>query len=93
MQDVPEEKRTARFQCVIVYMRHAHDPTPLICQGTWEGRILFTPQGNFGFGYDPIFLVPERHCSAAQLPADEKNTLSHRAQASAILLSSIKSRL
>jgi non-canonical purine NTP pyrophosphatase (RdgB/HAM1 family) len=58
LAEVPEAERTARFQCVLVYLRHAEDPTPLICQGTWEGRILFEPRGSNGFGYDPIFLVP-----------------------------------
>ena len=55
IKNVPDEKRTARFQCVLVYLRHEHDPTPIICQGTWEGRILRAPVGNNGFGYDPIF--------------------------------------
>ena len=69
LESVPEAERTARFQCVMVYMRHAADPTPLICQGTWEGRILFAPQGENGFGYDPIFYVPAQgHSSAALCP-------------------------
>jgi XTP/dITP diphosphohydrolase len=79
--DLPEEKRTARFQCLMVYMRHDCDPTPLICQGTWEGRILFKPQGENGFGYDPVFYVPTHDCSSAELTADVKNSLSHRGQA------------
>ena len=81
LQDVPEEKRTARFQCLLVYMRHAEDPTPLICQGTWEGRILLEARGENGFGYDPIFFVPTHNCSSAELPAEVKNSLSHRGQA------------
>ncbi|MCU7808809.1 MAG: RdgB/HAM1 family non-canonical purine NTP pyrophosphatase [Candidatus Thiodiazotropha sp. (ex Semelilucina semeliformis)] len=81
MKDVPEEKRTARFQCLMVYMRHAEDPTPLICQGTWEGRILREPSGDNGFGYDPIFYVPTHKCSSAELSAEVKNSLSHRGQA------------
>ncbi|MCU7916519.1 MAG: RdgB/HAM1 family non-canonical purine NTP pyrophosphatase [Candidatus Thiodiazotropha sp. (ex Gloverina cf. vestifex)] len=81
MKDVPEEKRTARFQCLMVYMRHAEDPTPLICQGTWEGRILSEPSGDNGFGYDPIFYVPTHKCSSAELSAEVKNSLSHRGQA------------
>ena len=81
LKDVPEEKRTARFQCVLVYMQHENDPTPLICQGTWEGVILTEPQGENGFGYDPIFYVPTHKCSSAQLNAEEKNKLSHRGQA------------
>jgi XTP/dITP diphosphohydrolase len=79
--DLPEEKRTARFQCLMVYMRHANDPTPLICQGTWDGRILFEPRGENGFGYDPVFYVPTHDCSSAELAADVKNSLSHRGQA------------
>lgn len=77
----PEEERAARFQCVLVYLRHAADPTPLICQGTWEGRILERPRGQNGFGYDPIFFVPTHACSSAELDPDTKNRLSHRGQA------------
>ncbi len=77
----PEKERTARFQCVLVYLRHAADPTPLICQGTWEGRILERPRGQNGFGYDPIFFVPTHACSSAELDPDTKNRLSHRGQA------------
>ena len=88
--DLPEEKRTARFQCLMVYMRHASDPTPLICQGSWEGRILFKPQGENGFGYDPVFYVPSHDCSSAELPADIKNSLSHRGQALRNLLAAFK---
>jgi len=78
---VPEYRRNARFQCVMVYMAHELDPTPIICQGTWEGRILFSPRGTNGFGYDPVFYVPTHHCSSAELPAEVKNLLSHRALA------------
>ena len=81
LAEVPEAERTARFQCVLVYLRHAEDPTPLICQGTWEGRILFEPRGSNGFGYDPIFLVPSLDHSSAELDPDTKNRLSHRGQA------------
>lgn len=81
LKGVPDEARTARFQCVMVYLRHADDPTPLICQGTWEGRILHAPQGENGFGYDPLFLVPEFGCSSAELAPEQKNALSHRGQA------------
>lgn len=76
--DVPEALRTARFQCLLVYMRHAEDPTPLICQGSWEGRILNAPQGENGFGYDPLFFVASHQCSSAQLSPEQKNALSHR---------------
>lgn len=81
LKDVPKEKRSARFQCLMVYMRHEADPTPLIFQGTWEGRILFEPQGEGGFGYDPVFFVPTHNCSAAMLKPEEKNAVSHRGQA------------
>jgi XTP/dITP diphosphohydrolase len=78
---VEEGRRSARFQCVMVYLRHAADPTPVICRGTWEGSILHQPRGDNGFGYDPVFLVPSHNCSAAELDSDTKNTLSHRGQA------------
>lgn len=81
LQGVPEAERSARFQCVMVYMRHPEDPTPIICQGTWEGRILESPHGENGFGYDPVFWVPELSLSAAELSAAEKNARSHRGQA------------
>lgn len=81
LEQVAEEDRTARFQCVIVYLKHEKDPMPLICQGTWEGRILFEEAGDNGFGYDPLFYVPTHDCASAELPADVKNSLSHRGQA------------
>ena len=81
LAEVPEVERTARFQCLLVYLRHAKDPTPQIYQGTWEGRILFEPRGNNGFGYDPLFFVPEQYCSSAELAPKLKNALSHRGQA------------
>lgn len=81
LEQVPEGERTARFQCVIVFMRHARDPMPLICQGTWEGQILFAESGSNGFGYDPLFYVPEHGCSSAELSPDVKNSLSHRGKA------------
>ncbi len=89
LKDIPETKRTARFQCLMVYMRHAEDPTPIICQGTWEGRILTALQGENGFGYDPVFLVPEEGCSSAELPPEVKNRLSHRGQALRKLLQAL----
>lgn len=89
LKDIPEQERTARFQCVMIYLRHGEDPTPIICQGTWEGRILQTPSGENGFGYDPLFFVPERNCSSAELPAATKNQLSHRGQALRKLLAAL----
>ena len=90
LDGVPEDQRSARFQCVLVYMRHAADPTPLVCQGSWEGRILTAPQGEHGFGYDPLFYVSEHDCSSAQLAPEIKNTISHRARASALLLEALE---
>jgi XTP/dITP diphosphohydrolase len=81
MQGVDDDERTARFICLMVYVRHAEDPTPIICQGVWEGTLLREPSGENGFGYDPIFFVAEKGCSSAELPADEKNRLSHRGKA------------
>ena len=79
------EQRTARFRCVLVFMRSASDPTPLICQGTWEGTILEHPCGENGFGYDPLFWIPELSKASAQLAPEQKNKLSHRGQAVALL--------
>lgn len=77
----PETERSARYQCVLVYMCHALDPTPLICQASWEGRILTERLGEGGFGYDPVFYIPELHCSAAQLNPADKQQHSHRGKA------------
>ena len=82
---VPDEQRTARYYCVIVYMQSATDPIPLICQGTWEGRILHEGRGEYGFGYDPLFYVPSHHCSSAELQPEAKNLISHRGQALQVL--------
>jgi XTP/dITP diphosphohydrolase len=88
--EIPEEQRSARFQCVLVYMRHALDPTPLICQASWEGFILFEPRGDNGFGYDPLFYLPEHQCSSAQLDPSIKNRISHRAKASSLLFEALR---
>ena len=81
LEGIPDQQRSGRFICVLVYMEHAEDPFPLIAHGVWEGRVLQQPVGENGFGYDPVFWVPDRECSSAQLSAAEKNCLSHRAQA------------
>ncbi|GAB0153700.1 MULTISPECIES: XTP/dITP diphosphatase [Marinobacterium] len=81
LEQVPAEQRSARFQCVLVFMRHAEDPTPLICQGSWEGVILDTPRGHNGFGYDPLFFVPELNCASAELSSEQKQKYSHRGKA------------
>jgi XTP/dITP diphosphohydrolase len=92
MQDVPDFGRTARFRCVIVYLKHAADPAPLVTEGVWEGAILRVPTGTHGFGYDPVFWVPERGCSSAELPSEVKNQLSHRGQALARLAAHFRAR-
>ena len=81
LKEVPEFKRSARFRCVIVFLRHKKDPTPIICSGTWEGRILTSASGVHGFGYDPLFYVPSHKCTSAELEPKIKNSLSHRGQA------------
>ena len=81
MKYTPEDERTARFQCLMVFMAHDRDPTPIICQGTWDGTILHEPRGDGGFGYDPVFYVPTHNCASAELPPEVKNQLSHRGQA------------
>ena len=88
--EIPEEQRSARFQCVLVYMRHALDPMPLICQGSWEGFILSEPRGENGFGYDPLFYLPDYQCSSAQLDPSIKNRISHRAKASRLLFDALR---
>ena len=92
LRELPPEQRGARFQCALVYLRHALDPMPLVCQASWEGRILDAPRGDNGFGYDPLFYVPEYQCSSAELPAELKNRISHRARASALLLEALRRR-
>lgn len=81
LEGVPDHQRGASFHCVLVYLRHASDPTPLICHGRWQGRILRQPAGTGGFGYDPVFQAPEFGCSAAQLSREQKASVSHRGKA------------
>jgi XTP/dITP diphosphohydrolase len=87
---VPAERRTARYRCVLVWVREAADPAPLIASGVWEGRVLTAPRGTGGFGYDPVFQPEGFAVSAAELPAAQKNTLSHRAQALRALLAALQ---
>jgi XTP/dITP diphosphohydrolase len=82
--------RSARFWCVLVYMRHADDPTPLVCQASWEGIITEDQQGREGFGYDPVFYVASEGCTSAQLTKEQKNALSHRGQALQQLVAKLK---
>ncbi|MEZ9230057.1 XTP/dITP diphosphatase [Vibrio amylolyticus] len=81
MKDVSPEQRSARFHCVLVLMRHENDPTPIVCHGKWEGSILSQAEGENGFGYDPIFYVPEEGCASALLESARKKQLSHRGKA------------
>jgi XTP/dITP diphosphohydrolase len=92
LEGVSAAQRTARFICIIVFMQHARDPFPVIAQGVWEGRILTEPAGENGFGYDPVFWVPERNCTSAELSSGEKNSLSHRGQALRNLMVLIRDR-
>jgi XTP/dITP diphosphohydrolase len=81
LRQVPEQQRSARYRAVIVYLRNAADPSPIICEGSWEGIIHLEPHGDGGFGYDPYFYLPEQGCTSAELSAEQKNKLSHRGQA------------
>ena len=81
LRDVPAGERNARYRAVIVLMRHAADPSPLICEGSWAGQIQLEPAGEGGFGYDPYFYLPELGCTSAELTAEDKNSRSHRGQA------------
>jgi XTP/dITP diphosphohydrolase len=88
-----EATRSARFWCVLVLMRHEHDPTPIICQASWEGQIVTEQDGENGFGYDPVFFVPELGMTSANLSKQEKNAISHRGKALAQLLATLKERM
>jgi XTP/dITP diphosphohydrolase len=90
LQDVPDDKRQAQFHCVLVYMRHADDPTPLVCHGSWQGVITREQAGSGGFGYDPIFFVPSLGKTAAELSREEKSAISHRGQALKLLLEALR---
>jgi len=81
LADVPDEQRTASFHCVVAFLKHADDPTPLICSASWSGVITHAPVGSGGFGYDPVFFVPEHGCTSAELPPELKREISHRGQA------------
>ncbi|EMI5490961.1 XTP/dITP diphosphatase [Providencia stuartii] len=90
MKSVPDGQRQAQFNCVLVYLRHAEDPTPLVFHGRWHGVITHEPCGQGGFGYDPIFYVPELNCTSAELSKSEKQAVSHRGKALAMLLDALK---
>ncbi|MCV6624158.1 MAG: RdgB/HAM1 family non-canonical purine NTP pyrophosphatase [Cellvibrionaceae bacterium] len=87
-----DSQRSARFHCVLVYMRHEKDPTPLICHASWEGRILHEARGQQGFGYDPLFWLEEQQCSSAELDRSLKNKISHRGQALALLMQAMEEK-
>ncbi|MCE9681763.1 XTP/dITP diphosphatase [Halomonas alkalisoli] len=86
---IPAARRTARYWCVLAYLRHAEDPVPLIVQRSWEGEILTAPRGDAGFGYDPLFWLPSLGRSVAELSAEEKNRLSHRGRALQALVAAL----
>ena len=87
---VPADKRSAQFHCVLVYMRHAEDPTPLICHGIWHGSITHAKSGSAGFGYDPVFYVASEGCTSAELSRERKQQLSHRGKALSQLLNQLQ---
>ena len=91
VRKLPEDKRQCRFVCLMVYLRHAEDPIPLIAEGIWEGIAVTTPSGNNGFGYDPVFYVPTHLCTSAELAPEIKNKLSHRGQALRSLVAQLQS--
>ncbi|MBA0205647.1 XTP/dITP diphosphatase [Pectobacterium aroidearum] len=90
LKDVPDEQRRASFHCVLVYLRHAEDPTPIVCHGSWQGVLTHEAAGSGGFGYDPIFFVPELGKTAAELTREKKNAQSHRGQALRLLLDALR---
>jgi len=92
LQGVPDPARSARYRCAMVQVRSADDPLPLVCEAAWEGHIGHAPRGAGGFGYDPLFIVAGRSLTAAELPPDEKNRSSHRAQALAALVAALRAR-
>jgi XTP/dITP diphosphohydrolase len=93
LDGLPASERTAHFHCVLVYLRHSKDPTPVVCHGVWSGQILQAPAGEGGFGYDPLFYVPQMNCSSAQLSAEQKNSISHRARAMQDLIQRLRTSL
>ncbi|MCT8342312.1 XTP/dITP diphosphatase [Photorhabdus kleinii] len=90
MKDIPDDQRQAQFNCVLVYILHAEDPTPLVFHGRWLGVIARQPAGNGGFGYDPIFYIPKLGCTAAELTGEQKNAVSHRGQALKMMLDTLR---
>jgi XTP/dITP diphosphohydrolase len=93
LEHVPEQDRHAFFYCVLVFITHENDPTPLICDGKWHGRILTAPRGECGFGYDPVFYVPSKDKASAELPPEVKNKISHRGIAIQSLLTLLPDKI
>ncbi|MBS1171034.1 MAG: hypothetical protein H6R01_1952 [Burkholderiaceae bacterium] len=87
------EDKSANYYCVLVYVRHAADPQPLIADGSWKGEVIAAPRGQGGFGYDPHFWLPQQQCTAAELSSDEKNRRSHRGQALVAMVEKLRSSL
>lgn len=92
LADVPAAQRHASFHCVLVFLEHAEDPTPVICHGRWDGMITGQPRGSQGFGYDPVFWVPAENCTSAELSRAKKQQLSHRGQALRQLIQQLEQR-
>lgn len=90
LENVPDGKRQAQFHCVLVYLRHAEDPTPLVFHGSWQGEITRSAVGEGGFGYDPIFFVPELGKTAGEMTKAEKHAVSHRGKAMTLLLEAMR---
>jgi len=90
LEGVEDDRRGARYRCALVYLRHWQDPNPIIREAAWEGRILTRPAGDGGFGYDPLFFVPEENLGAAQLSIERKNAISHRGKAMALLSEALR---
>jgi len=85
-----QENRSAQFICALAFLQHENDPTPIVCQANWEGFILEEERGENGFGYDPLFWVPEKNCCSAELAPEVKNTISHRSKALDMLLAALR---
>lgn len=93
MTDIPDDERQAAFHCVLAFLSHDKDPTPLVCDGSWHGRILRAPRGSHGFGYDPVFFVPSEHLTAAELSPERKGEISHRGLAVSALLKQLPEKI
>lgn len=93
LHSVPQAQRTARFRCVMAFLDHAEDPSPILTEGSWEGLVASKSAGSRGFGYDSVFFLPEFGCTSAELPDAEKNRLSHRGQAVRGMVERLRQRL